>query len=257
MARIRSLVVRPLSVIALGALALAAPAYADSDGDPSEAIIQSEAAIRAELLKAAGASKTVKEGLEAYRQQQRLQARAVELRETLRQSDLMCQTMATQDTASAGQRQAHGKIYSGQRKALQAVASNTGTVAALDSAHKVSNERYCTPQEAALGVCQATTDARYTNLAGADQNAMFLFQSREGGSSYDGGRDGAQVDAVDGYIRRVVAGVPPEQLRAQAATYRNSPQARAYIELQRRYQAFLSMAAYSLNQIKESRNPLK
>ena len=63
-------------------------------------------------------------------------------------------------------------------------------------------------------MCRATSNAQFAGLAGADQNAMFLFQARDGSASYEGPRDGPQAQAADGYIARVIAGgAPPEQLR--------------------------------------------
>jgi hypothetical protein len=225
-------------------------------GDPTDAIVQAEAAIRAELLKATTTRKTVKEGLASYQAQQRLQDRANDIKERLRQPDLMCQTMSTQDNMSAAERKAGAAIYAGQRKVTRALGSNSNTFATLETSAKATNDRFCSEAEIARGVCKAPTDSKYANLAGADTDAMYLFQSRDGSNSYAGGRDGPQVEAVDAYIQRVVAGLPPEALRGESRTeFQRNPQARAYIELQRRYSAVLSMAAYSLNKIKESRNP--
>jgi hypothetical protein len=223
---------------------------------PGDAIAQAEAAIRAEVTKQATVTKVVKEGLEAYRQQIKLKDQALKLSENLRQSDLMCQTMATQDTVATGQQQAAAKVAAAQRRTMRSATSAPSALAAVDTNSRLSNEKFCSEREAAAGICKPSGDTRYVNLAGADQNAMFLFQSREGGDSYAGGRDGSQVEAVEAYINRTVGGVPAERPRGAAAN-QNLPQARAYTELERRYLAFLSMASYSLNKIKESRNPLK
>jgi hypothetical protein len=255
---LRGLALKPLAALWLGLL-LVGPALADDDeGDPSEAISEAVAATRAEILKAATAKKAYLEGLEAYRQQQTLQLKAEELKDTLRQPGGICQTMETQTGVVAGQRAAQSKIYGGQKLVMQSLANNTNTMQTLDAANAVSGAKFCSPEEIDRGVCRAPVDPKYAELAGADQNAMYLFQSREGVNTYAGARDGAQVEAVNGYIARVVVGVPPEQLRTKgAAAYRQSPEARVYTEMLRRYNAFLSMSAYSLNQIKESRNPLK
>lgn len=198
------------------------------------------------------------EGLEANRQQQALQLRAVELQDSLRQPNGLCQTMETQTTMVSGRQSGQANIVRGQRKVLQSLAVNVNTAQTMDASNAVSNSKFCSVEEIDLGVCKPPVDSKYANLAGADQNAMFLFQSRDGTNTYEGARDGAQVDAVDSYIARVVIGVPPEQLRQSGkASYAASTEARVYTELLRRYNAFLSMSAYSLNQIKESRNPLK
>ena len=239
---------------------MAGPAIAgdDEEGDPSEAISQSDAATRAEILKASAAKKASMEGLEAFRQAHALQLRAVELQENLRQPNGLCQTMETQNALVAGRQSGQSNILRGQRKVLQSLSQNVSTAQAMETASALSNAKFCSPEEVDLGICKAPTDSKYTNLAGADQNAMFLFQSRDGTNTYEGARDGAQVDAVDSYIARVVIGVPPEQLHTRGkATFAANPEARVYTEMLRRYNAFLSMSAYSLNQIKESRNPLK
>lgn len=233
-------------------------AFADDDGDASQAISEAEAATRAEILKASLAKKTYMEGLESFRQRQILQLKALELQDKLAQPSGICQTMNTQSSLTYGQQLAQAKVSAGQKTVLASLGNNTNTSQVIDSEYQASSSRFCTEVEVARGVCKPTTDPKFSNLAGADQDAMFLFQSKSGASTYDGARDGAQVDAVNGYIKRVVVGVPPEQLHQQGNSfYKKSPQARAYIELLRRYNAFLSMSAYSLNQIKESRNPLK
>lgn len=244
-----------VSAVALISASSAAFAQGLSTG-PGDAIAQAEAAIRAEVTKQATVTKVVKEGLEAYRQQIKLKDQALKLSENLRQSDVMCQTMATQDTVATGQQQAAAKVAAAQRRTMRSATSATSALAAVDANSRLTNEKFCSEREIAAGICKPSADARYVNLAGADQNAMFLFQSREGGDSYAGGRDGSQVEAVEAYINRVVGGVPAERPRG-AAGNQNLLQARAYTELERRYLAYLSMASYSLNKIKESRNPLK
>ena len=230
----------------------------NNEGDPSDAISQADSATRAEILKASAAKKTYMEGLEAHRQEQALQLRAVELQENLRQPNGLCQTMETQNAVVAGRQSGQSNIARGQRKALQSLAVNVNTAQTVDAANALSSAKFCSPEEVDLGICKAPVDSKYASLAGADQNAMFLFQSRDGTNTYEGARDGAQVDAVDSYIARVVIGVPPEQLRVRGkSNYAANTEARVYTEMLRRYNAFLSMSAYSLNQIKESRNPLK
>jgi hypothetical protein len=65
------------------------------------------------------------------------------------------------------------------------------------------------------------------------------------------------VEATNGYIARVVHGpsIPTPLQGLGASGYANTPQARAYVETQRRYDAYLSMARYSLTRIQESRMP--
>lgn len=216
------------------------------------AVIQVGAATRAEVLKSAMANKAVEEGLEAYRQQEDLRNKALDLQASMEQPASTCQAMATSTSLSTAAQNAQARVFSTQAKAMRSIATNTSTVQALDTAHQASNTNFCSPEEAASGVCTVNRSARYANLAGADHDAMFLFQAKDGSSSYEGVDNGAQAEAADAYIARVMAGIPPEQLRDRGEDYyRRNPQARAYAELQRRYNAMLSMGVYSLSQIKE------
>lgn len=236
------------------------PAAVNAQADQTAlAIRQAGAAVQAEMLKAASARKAVNEGLEGYRQQQQINDKAVDLQQTMKQPQHLCEDMGSQDALTKGGQGARGKVAAGQRKAMARVTRNTNTVATMESSYGATNQKFCSESEITQGLCRAPADAKYANLAGADQDAMFLFQSRGGNATYEGERDGAQVDAVDAYIARVVAGgTPPEQLRSQGVSaYGTNAQARLHVEMQRRYNAFLSMATYSLNRIKESRNPLK
>jgi len=231
---------------------------AESDADPSEAISEADMAVRAEIVKAAIAHKAYAEGLEGYRQEQRLNLKAKELEITLKQPSTMCQAVETQDSLLSGYQKSQSKMIDGQRSVLKNLGSNVNTGQTVANLHAATNDRFCSDDEVNLSICKPTTESKYENLAGADQNAMYLFQSNDGTQTYEGERDGAQVDAVNSYISRVVVGVPPEQLKNDGhARYLRSPESRAYAELLRRYKAFLSMSSYSLNQIKESRNPLK
>jgi hypothetical protein len=218
-----------------------------------DAIVQSGGAIRGEILKASMADKAVAEGIEAYNQQQELQSRAQDLSESLKQPATTCQAMATANSLSAADQTTQVSAFRAQAKLMAKVsaAANTNTLAAVDTAYKASSANFCTQEEQALGVCQVKTGGQYVNLSGADQDAMFLFQSKDGSSSFEGNGQ-AQAEATDAYVARIVSGIPPQALQQQGEDYyRKNPQARAYVELSRRYNAMLSMGAYSLNQIKE------
>lgn len=217
------------------------------------AIVQSGAATQAEIQKSAQVDKTTAEGLEAYRQQESLRKRAQTMAEDMRQPANTCATMAAQDGLGKASTAGQVRMRQAQQRAMALVESNVSTVQTLESAHKASNDSYCTPAEAAKGVCRP--NGANASLAGADQNAAYLFQARDGSPTFDGARDGPQAKAADAYIQRVIGGsAPPEQLRG--VDYAKNPQARAYTELARRYKAMLSMSAYSLNQAKEARNPI-
>jgi hypothetical protein len=221
------------------------------------AIIQAGAATRAEILKSATVGKTVEEGLESYRQQEELRNRSQDIKASMQQPALTCQAMATSTSLSSAGQISQAKVFSSQAKVMTAVASNTNTVKALESSYASTNSKFCSADEAERGVCRLSTNSKYANLAGGDRDAMFLFQAKDGSSSYEGVDNGAQSEAVDSYIARVVAAMPPEQLRDQGEEfYRKNPQARRFAELQRRYNAMASMGAYSLSQIKEAHRTL-
>lgn len=217
-----------------------------------QAVIQSGAATRAEVLKSAAANKAVEEGLESYRQQEELRNDAEDLRDKLKAPATTCQTIAASTALSAGAKNAQARAFSSQARSLAAATTNPSTVQAIDTAHQATNRNFCTAEEAARGVC-TVNGGRYANLAGADSDAMFLFQARDGSASYEGVDNGPQAEATDAYIKRVLAGIPPEDLSNKGETYyQRNPQARAYVELQRRYNAMLSASAYSLTQIQEA-----
>lgn len=230
------------------------------DGDSyalRQAIGQSAEGIQGEVLKSAAADKTVQEGIAAFKAQMTLQSRAVDLQQTMQQPDHMCMDMGSQDVLARGAQLTRVGVTNSQRSLMSSSMQSSSPAAALDTAYRATNSKFCSESEVALGVCKASADSKYTNLAGADQNAMYLFQSHEGGDTYEGVRNGSQIEAVNSYISRVVTGaVKPAQLRTNKKTdYQNNPQARAYMEMLRRYNGFLSMASYSLNSIKEMRNP--
>ncbi|MFK4705795.1 D-alanyl-D-alanine dipeptidase [Roseateles asaccharophilus] len=211
------------------------------------AVTQSGAATRSEILKGAMVNKSVAEGLEQYRQQNILQRQTLDLADSLKQPAQTCDTMAVQDGLGATVATSRARAGEGQKRVLKQLASNKNTVAVVEEAHKTSNELTCTPAEAARGICKI--NAANQALAGADQNAAFLFQGKDGSPTYDGLREGAQSKAVDGYISRVAAALPPQQL--ESTKYDKNPAGRAYVEMVRRFTAVSSMVSYSLNQIKE------
>lgn len=218
------------------------------------AVTQSGAATQAEILKKAVADKTVAEGLEAYRQEQAMRTRAQDLSYAMRQPANTCQTVAAQSGVSTAEQNVKAQAFRNQSRVMAKLAGNTNTVQALEATHRETNSTTCRPEEAALGVCEVNQQAEFAGLAGADQNAAFLFQAADGSPTYVASASQAHTRAADKYIDRVIAGAaPPEHLRE--ANYGKSPQARAYIELLRRYRAVLSMSAFSLNQIREARTP--
>lgn len=215
------------------------------------AVAQSGAATQAEILKSTSAQKAVMEGLETYRQQESLRVSAQETLESLQQPASTCQTMATQGSLGNVTQSTRASLVKSQARVLKQVNGNTNTLAAVDAAHRATNETMCTAEEAARGICRV--NPAYKDLAGADQNAAFLFQGKDGSPTFDGGPEGPHSKAVDSYIARMVAALPPEQLKK--AEYNKSPASRAYVELMRRYASVLSMSSYSMNLIKASHTP--
>ena len=244
--------------LAWALISISGPAMADEvDLSLRQAVIEANQAIRGEILRSVATKNAVTQAIASYVQQRLLQKEAVKLKEALTQPSNLCQDMEMRGTYASTATTAKTQVLRNQAQAKKRLTANTSTAATLDSAYAASNQRFCTQADAALGICKMTNDPSWTGLAGADRDALYLFQSKSGAPTYEGRRNGPQAVAADSYITRVVYGsAPPEQLRG-SGHYQETPQARAYVELLRRYEAFLSMSAYSLHQVKESRNPAK
>lgn len=218
------------------------------------AATQAGAATQAEVAKAAMATKATLEGVQQYEMENKLRMQMADASASLQQPPSTCSTLAVQDGVSKA---AHNKslIAKGTHSgALAKLRSNTNSVALVDQSFTEGGSKFCTPEEQKEGICSASAvPAAYRQLAGADQNAAFLFQAEDGSPTYTGGQDGPQTKAAQQYIARIVASIPPEQLRK--TDYSKSPQARAHAELMRRYNAMMSMSSYSLSQVLGSRSP--
>lgn len=222
----------------------------------SQIIGQATATISGEISKSAIANKAVQEGLESYRQTETLRKDALTLSAKYEMPANTCADMAAQDAMGKASQRNQAAIIRGQNEVRAALVGNTNTLRVIDDAHKKTNEKYCTKEDAARGICSFRES---NELAGADQDALFLFQARGGSRTYSpapgASGNSAQYEAAGDYIRRVAVGIPPEQLRTENMD--KTPQGRAYVELVRRYQSLISMSSYSLNQIRESGNPIK
>jgi hypothetical protein len=228
-----------------------------------QTIEESGAAVRAEITKSALADKAVEEGLEANRQQQQLNATAAQMVDKLQQPVTTCSTMAATANIGAVATGAHASAFADQAKQVAVNTANISTAAVVERNWAATNQKFCTPDDAARGICTVNTSSAYVNLAGADTDSSYLFQGKNGSASYDGvdtaTSTSPQSDAVDGLIGRIVGGMPPEALRGQGAPgsaqaqayYQGSPTARAYVEVKRRYDAMMSMATFSLEEIKQ------
>lgn len=224
-----------------------------------KAVTQSSAGVRGELLKTFMASFAVQQGLEGYRQQQDVNRESVRLGNSLAQPPTTCANLSTASEIAAADIKVKLASANTQFAIAERARSNNNSIQAMENSNNTSNRLFCTPEDKANGICELNTSTEYAKLAGADKDATFLFQGPGGASSYEGantsGKSGQSL-AVEGYIDRVVHGTPPEQLRNKSVTYyKSSPQARAYVELDRRYNAMLSASEYSLAQIKEYKTP--
>lgn len=251
---------KSMGVLLLG-LAAGLQAQAQSEQSISyalqQAITQSASAIRAEILKGFNAEKAVKEGLASYRENQRLREASTSLSEKVKQPELLCHDLGVRDLLTKGSAVGRAEAFRAITAQRSQVALAANPVAHLSSVHQASNLKFCDAHDQNQGICQLNTSPAYANLAGADRDALFLFQSRSGAETYDGSRRSGQVEATTGYIARIVHGpsIPTPLQGVGSNGYSSNPQARAYVETQRRYDAFLSMARYSLTRIQESRMP--
>lgn len=251
MARLRH--VLPIAAAAFAACGPVRAQSFDASGITA-AVSQTAQAASGELAKSTIVNKTVMEGVAAFRSSYRMQTRAVELEGVLAQPQGICQTMGSQDVLNRAGDAGRARIAAspGRAGATSAASAGKSAVQSVEEQHQASSSQFCAIEEENLGVCSVSKQPELANFAGADQDALYLFQGAAGGASYDGK---SQVKAADAYIQRVVVGVPTQRLRMNSKAYATNPQARAYVELERRYRAFLSMSDYSLRQIKESRTP--
>lgn len=218
-------------------------------------------AIQAEINKSAIAQKNVAEGIASYEAQERLRLAALDSQEKLQQPSNTCAAIATANampnadvntrmeafrsttnTVAGGPRPLRNVDGSPSGRLADSITYASDTQRSIIESHEHTMKNYCTDEDAKRGRCRKNTSR--PELAGADFQANFLFLGTDGRETYTPGQD----IAVDAYINRVVNVMPPEMLRDP--TWERTPQGKAYLELTRRYGAYLSLPAYSLNQIK-------
>lgn len=235
--------------------------FAGMTGFLNDSFSRVGSAIQAEVNKSAIAAKNVAEGIASYEAQERLRLASIDAREKLQQPVNTCATIAAANampnadvSTRVAAARATSSLLSGRPaplrnvdgsaspKLAESIAYSSDAQKAILDNHDYTMRNYCTDEDAKRNRCQK--NASKPELAGADFQANFLFMGTDGTESYTPG----QEIAVDAYIRRVVNVMPPEMLRDPA--WERTPQGKAYIELTRRYGAFLSMPTYSLNQIK-------
>lgn len=225
----------------------------DTGAQEEEAIKQSGAAVRADVAKAGMATNATEEGLATYRLEQELRERTAKTAAALQQAPLTCQSLAVSDAVGGATRTKDALAFKSQGGALSRLRSNGNTVAAIDQSFEDGN-RFCSAEDQALGICKSPASSTHAKFEGADRDAAFLFQGVDGSATHDGGS--VQDEATQAYVNRIIGTAPPEQLRSKGdKLYKGSPQARAYVELLRRYNAMMSMGAYSLKQTAAMHTP--
>ena len=216
-----------------------------------QTVTEAGASTAGEIAKATMANKAVAEGIAAYEEGENVRQDAVDLREKLTLPESSCEVLSTSAALGPASLAVQRDTVTTMNRILNGYspASATSATSLLEGSHKTTNAKFCSPEEAALRICSAPSGAS-SWVAGADQDASFLFQSKDGASSY--ADDGSvQGEAADSFIRRVTVGVPSEALNGNGKDYyKNSKAAQAYVELGRRYKAMTSMSAFSLSAIR-------
>lgn len=202
------------------------------------------------IEKNAQSTKSVIEGVSAWEAQNQLKRDISEMNARLEQPKDTCADMAARTAIGNADGRARSSVAPAQAKVMKSINTSTSPQVNMEIQQRETNAKFCSPEDKSRGLCSGAAPAGYEKLAGADQDAMYLFQGTDGSDSYDGD---AQTDAVDSYIRRVVAQMPPELLADK--NWDNTKKGRAYIEMVRRYRSFISMPLYSLNMIRAARSP--
>lgn len=232
----------------------------------SQQVAESTAALRGEIIKSTLIKKATSEALFGQMLQNQLQRKATEVSETARPTNLVCGEMASQrviarnaSTASAEVMAAHRADTArspGMNAQPLAKGQTPSARASMEAAYQRTNKYFCSPSEAARGICKPSADPAYQRMAGADQDAMYLFQTVDGGQTYEGRRGGAQSQAVEALINRIAYGPAPLEPLPAGSPVRATSTGRVLTEMERRYNGFLSMAVYSLRQAKASKQPV-
>ena len=236
------------TAIAFVAAIAATAATANDNGTASlgQAFSEMTSSLKGEFAKSALAKKAVSEGLAMYRGEQRVRSISATQMEKAKQTDLICNEVSSQFELSDKGTIARALVMDNQAVVASRFKNNTSTSAAMEQSFKSTSAKFCSEAEVAQGICKGAGAPTYAKLAGADQDAMYLFQSSDGAPTYEGARNGPQAQAVDSYISRVVYGPVPSEALSKATPYSSNRAARVYAEMRRRYASLLSMAAYSL-----------
>lgn len=232
----------------------------------SQQVAESAAALRGEIIKSTLVKKGVSEALFSQVLQNQLQRKAAEASETARPTNLVCGEMASQraiarnaSTASAevmAASRADTTRFPGMNAQPTAKGQTPSARASMEAAYHRTNQYFCSAAEAARGICKPSAEPAYQRLAGADQDAMYLFQTVDGGQTYEGRRGGAQSQAVEALINRIAYGPAPLEPLPAGSPVRATAAGRVLSEMERRYNGFLSMVVYSLRQAKASKQPV-
>lgn len=205
--------------------------------------------IQGEINKGAVAQKNTVEAVATYEAQERLNARAAELNEKMRQPTTTCSSMAMGNQLGKVDAKVKVATSSHSRAATESLL-NSGSVAANAlRSYDNSMTRYCTPADEALGRCKVSKIPN-ANLSGGDVRADLMFSAADNpaSSTYTNG----QGEAVRDFIKRITGSYAPEAIATRDPQLEKTPQGKAYVDLSRRYAAFMSMSNYSLNAIAQA-----
>ncbi len=211
--------------------------------------------IQGEINKSAIAEKNTAEAIASFEAQERIRLEALRIRESLEQPESTCETMATADALGNATAEVKVNAYRGAvqastggvvvgRHKLPSNTGNTSTANYMRRTYDISMTEFCTEEDKQRGRCE-----KVGPLAGADMTGANLFTDGQG-------NDTQRPDAQTGnalFINRIVGGMPPELLANP--NWEKTPQGMAYVDMVRRYAAFQSLAAHSLNSIATSHAP--
>lgn len=218
--------------------------------DSVKQVTDSYYGVQGEIAKNVIAQKNTAEAIAQYKSQSRLNEQAAVVKEALEPANNVCSSMAMSDVVASVNVRVRVAANSNNRSWTQSFLNPQGagaasTAAAVVGSYDKSIKKYCTDGDEAVGRCHVAENPNPA-LAGADVNADLLFGSANDASAatYAAG----QADALKDFIRRIV-GYAPDALASRSVRDEETPQGRAYADMARRYAAFMSMAAYSLNSI--------
>lgn len=200
------------------------------------------------MEKNAQSTKSVVEGVAGWKAQNQMRRDMAEVEYNLQLPSDTCAAMASRTGISSAEVRAREAVAPAQKRTTRGLIEESSPTVSMGKIYAESNQKFCTPTDRSRGICSDKAKPGYERFEGADQDAMYLYQSMDGDDTYGGE---PQNEAVDLYIRRIVAQMPPGLLADKQ--WDKTKDGKAYIEMVRRYRAYMSMAAYSLNMVRVAR----